>query len=101
MEESIFQTINITPVKDVVNTSRVCLKGRNCKIMNGRNNVYYIVKLEEGVWIAPWNGDPGRTVIEYHAKKFLFSEEAERYIAKARRYRAFPDAEIVPRKSEE
>lgn len=59
----------------------------------------YIVKLETGVWIAPWDGDPGRTTIEETAKGFLFKKEAQRHLTKARKYRSFPDAEIIERQS--
>ena len=30
----------------------------------------YRVELEEGVWLAPWDGDPGLTVVEENAVLF-------------------------------
>jgi len=30
----------------------------------------YIVEIDEGVWLAPWKGDPGRTLVKENAKKY-------------------------------
>ncbi len=30
----------------------------------------YVAELEPGVWIAPWSGDPGRTLLKTNAKVF-------------------------------
>jgi len=30
----------------------------------------FIVELEEKCWIAPWEGDPGRTIVKENAKQF-------------------------------
>lgn len=49
----------------------------------------YIIELEKGVWIAPWNGDPGRTLIKGSAKQFDTKAQAYRAIAKALGYRDF------------
>ncbi len=57
--------------------------------------MYYIIELDEKCWIAPWDGDPGRTVVENSAKKYLFKEPAERALGKARKYRPFKNARIV------
>lgn len=53
------------------------------------NAVLYIVKLEDGVWLAPWDGDPGRTLNEKSAKKFTTQAAAHKAIAKALRFREF------------
>jgi hypothetical protein len=56
----------------------------------------YIAELEKGVWIAPWDGDPGRTVVKRNAATFTQKLQAWRAIKKAREYRPFINAEIVP-----
>jgi len=53
------------------------------------------VELEPGVWIADWEGDPGRTLLKTNAKKFKTREEAERALAEAREYRPFLKAVIT------
>jgi hypothetical protein len=60
----------------------------------------YIVILEqnfpgENVYLAPWRGDPGRTLVESNAKRFKTKRAAEIGMAKARDYRNFLDAEII------
>jgi hypothetical protein len=30
----------------------------------------YIVEIEDGVWLAPWEGDPGRTQIKERARRY-------------------------------
>jgi hypothetical protein len=32
--------------------------------------VLWVVQLYDGVWIAPWSGDPGRTTKKENAKRF-------------------------------
>lgn len=49
----------------------------------------YIVKLEAGVWLAAWDGDPGRTLKKTSAKKFKTQAEAHRAIFDALRFRVF------------
>jgi hypothetical protein len=34
------------------------------------------VELEKGVWLADWEGDPGRTVVEANAQEFENMKEA-------------------------
>ena len=31
---------------------------------------YYIVEIQPGCWLAPWKGDPGRTLVESSARRF-------------------------------
>jgi len=56
----------------------------------------YIVELEAGVWIAPWDGDPGRTLIWENAKKYGTEELAKLALKVARTYRSFNKAKIIP-----
>lgn len=30
----------------------------------------YVIKIQKGCWIAPWDGDPGRTLVFESAKIF-------------------------------
>lgn len=55
----------------------------------------WTVELEPGVWIAPWEGDPGRTVLPVHAKKFISRAAALRALADAVEYRLFARAKIL------
>ena len=56
---------------------------------------YWIVQLEPEVWLAGWDGDPGRTCAIENAKRFTSRKQAERALEKAREYgpfvRAFVD----------
>ncbi len=52
----------------------------------------WIVELEEGVWIAPWSGDPGRTLVQDNAQKFRNERGARQALRYARQYRPFADA---------
>jgi hypothetical protein len=62
--------------------------------------MYYIVAIEITVytkplqWLAPWAGNPGRTCFEKEAKLFQTTREASKALAKARKYRPFPNAII-------
>jgi hypothetical protein len=62
--------------------------------------VKFIVILEqnflgEKVYLAPWRGDPGRTLVELNAKRFKTKAAAEIGLSKARDYRNFLSAEIT------
>ena len=61
---------------------------------SGLNAGLYIVKLEDGVWLAPWDGDPGRTLKEKSAKKFTTQAAAHKAIAKALRFREFKNPTV-------
>ncbi len=52
------------------------------------------VQLEAGVWIADWEGDPGRTLAEENAKKFASITEAQTALTESRKYRPFKNAII-------
>lgn len=53
---------------------------------------HYVVQLYFECWVAPWDGDPGRTCHLEDAQRFNSRKQAERALAKAREYRDFPDA---------
>jgi NTP pyrophosphatase (non-canonical NTP hydrolase) len=55
----------------------------------------YIVKLEEGCWLAPWSGDPGRTCVEKNAMRYRMSDKAARALKRARMFSPFADASII------
>ena len=54
----------------------------------------WIVQLEPGVWIAPWSGDPGRTLRRESASRFASRGFAGRALRYARRYRPFAAAKV-------
>jgi len=56
----------------------------------------WIVRLEDGVWLADWSGDPGRTLVRAFAKIFPTYQLAEMAVLAARKYRPFEDALIFP-----
>jgi hypothetical protein len=56
----------------------------------------FIVELEKGVWSANWIGDPGRTVVEDNAQVFHTVTSAKLAIKKARKYRKFKNARVIP-----
>lgn len=47
----------------------------------------YIVEIDKGCWLAPWTGDPGRTVVMENAKEFNTRLGAMRALNKARMQR--------------
>jgi len=55
----------------------------------------YIIELEPGVWIADWDGDPGRTKIKENAKVFESRKKAECMLNNCRIYREFNNAIII------
>jgi len=55
-----------------------------------------IVELEKGVWLAAWQGDPGRTLDIRSAKHFKTYKAAEFALMGARNYRPFANAVIRP-----
>ena len=54
-----------------------------------------VVELESGVYLAPWKGDPGRTLDITQARTFTSSKEARKAIAWARRFHDFTEARIT------
>lgn len=55
----------------------------------------YIVELEPGVWLAPWSGDPGRTLVKKEARRFKSRGEATQWMGWAKTFRPFPHARVV------
>lgn len=61
-----------------------------------RENENWTVELESGVWLASWEGDPGRTLFGLNAMGFGTRAEAVAALKAARSYRPFASAEICP-----
>lgn len=61
----------------------------------------WIVTLEPGCWLAPWRGDPGRTLVRASARVYPTELGARRALHRARKFRPFPRAAVerneVPR----
>jgi hypothetical protein len=55
----------------------------------------FFVQLEDGVFMAGWDGDPGRTLDFNVAKEYATIAEAIDAIKRARQYRPFPNARII------
>jgi len=59
----------------------------------------WIVEIETGVWLATWDGDPGRTLVKDSAKQFKSEQSAGRALGKARAIlhrNGFPHAKVEP-----
>ena len=56
----------------------------------------YIVELESGVYLAGWEGDPGRTLIKDSALRFNSWRSAKLAVKRALRYREFKNIMVVP-----
>lgn len=54
----------------------------------------FVVRLEKGVYLASWEGDPGRTLLRTNARRFPSSVAARLALSEARRYRSFPTAVV-------
>lgn len=55
----------------------------------------YIVELEKRVWLAPWDGDPGRTLVKENAKTFNCEKDAYKALELACKYRNFDNSKIM------
>lgn len=55
----------------------------------------YIVELEEGVWLASWIGDPGRTLNINNAAKYGNIGFARTQLKDARKYKPFKNGKVV------
>lgn len=76
------------PTKDEAFESYLIRKMRyvkNCRI---------IVELCKNVWLADWDGDPGRTLHEENAKVFTTLKSARAALLSAREFHPFLSAEI-------
>ncbi len=58
----------------------------------------YIVELHTGVWLAETAGDPGRTLVKRNAQVFNAASDARHALDKARNYRPFLYARILPKR---
>ena len=48
----------------------------------------WIAELSQGCWLAPWEGDPGRTVVKDNAQRYATEGAAKVALTRARkRYR--------------
>jgi hypothetical protein len=56
----------------------------------------YVVELEEGVWLAAWNGEPGCTICRTNARVFQDIGLAKRELEAARKWNEFEGAKVVP-----
>ena len=56
---------------------------------------FYIVKLEDGVWLDKGEGDRRRASLEKHASKFESLIKARAALKKAREFSPFVNAKIV------
>jgi hypothetical protein len=63
--------------------------------MSNEEEPYFVVELEPLVWIAPWEGDPGRTTKFKNAEKFPTVEKAQEALEKAQKYRNFNNSRIM------
>ena len=58
-------------------------------------NLLHIVELEPSVWLAPWAGDPGRTLVRQNAKQYFTRHGALIALGKARKFREFRNAVVT------
>ena len=57
---------------------------------------YYIIQLEKGVFLADWEGDPGRTLKREIAKRFPSDQSAITSLNNLKKdYSKFKNAEVV------
>lgn len=56
----------------------------------------WIVELEPGCWLAPWDGDPGRTLVKDCAKVFPSKKAAEDALDRASDFREWTRPALVP-----
>lgn len=65
----------------------------------GIGGVMWIVEIEEGVWLAPWEGDPGRTLNRDSARKYASERKALGALLRVLRsnpHRKMAAARVVP-----
>lgn len=55
----------------------------------------WIVELEDNVWVAPWDGDPGRTVKKENAEVFEDKLKASQALTYSRLFRPFKYGKVV------
>ena len=47
----------------------------------------YVVRIGENCWLAPWQGDPGRTIVKENARVFCSRQAADKAIKAAHKFR--------------
>ncbi len=55
----------------------------------------YIVEIEKGVFLAPWEGDPGRTLVQNSAKVYESKSRATIELKYAQKMRPFVNAKVI------
>jgi len=55
----------------------------------------YIIELEQGCWLAPWDGDPGITCLKENARTVRYYQNAVYALQIARMDRPFKNAKIL------
>ena len=58
----------------------------------------FIIELDPDCWIAPWSGDPGRTLVKESAKKYKTKKGAAIYLGMVKKYpwrNGYPDSKVV------
>ena len=68
--------------------------GEAVELHDTLENEQFIIELEKGVWLAPWQGDPGRTLNIKNAKQYKRKNMARHGLKMARKYRPFANAKI-------
>lgn len=56
----------------------------------------WIVELQPGCWLAPWDGDPGRTLVKASAEVFTTRAEASAALDRASDSREWTAPALVP-----
>ena len=77
-----------------MNSACICSTHPVCPIHGVSKDMRYLVELEQGTYLAPWAGDPGRTIKRSNAKRYKSEQLASIALRKARRYRPFVCAKI-------
>lgn len=54
----------------------------------------WVVELCPGCWLAPWSGDPGRTLVVEEAKQYKSERGAKIALGHARRFRSLDKARV-------
>lgn len=56
----------------------------------------YLLKFSnQDCWIAPWEGDPGRTLIRDSAKTFATKKQAEKFAAQTIKANSFRNFSLI------
>ncbi len=61
----------------------------------------FIVELEKMCYLAPWNGDPGRTIFRCNAREYKTERGAKIALGISKKYRVFDNPRILNTKEGE